>query len=294
LQTISSKKIGIIVPGYNVGQFGAATLRTIVNASLRSDSGSIILVAVDDGSTDNTNDAFSSIKRELLNNPAQDIVVEVVSHRFRMGYNQAIKSGLTEILHVCPTCDLVTVHPANDQIEESSISNLFNNSQPNTISIGYRQNKRKNRPFLKWLCSEILQITSRLLVFPNLKDVTGSFIVPPQLWFDCVNSNPGHAWALRLSRISLESQLPIIQIPIYIKMDFKKRSGSQGIRRYPRLRDVKDFIKTFVSEILYLTRTSQLRSIRKRLITTIKPIETNRAIDGDSRKVWSAVKKPYL
>jgi len=292
LQTISSKTIGVIVPGHNVGQFGAATLRTIVNASLRSDSGSIILVAVDDGSTDDTNAAFSSIKRELSNNPVQDIVVEVVSHKFRMGMSQAIKSGLTEILHVCPTCDLVSVHAANDQNEESSISNLFNNSQPNTICIGYRQNKRQARPFLKWLFSEILQIFSRLLVFPNLKDVTGSFTVPPQLLFDCINSNPGHAWALRLSRISLESQLPIIQIPIYLKMDFKKRSGSQGIRQYPRLSDVNDFIKTFVSNILYLKRTSQLRSIRKRFITTIKPIETNRVIDGDSQEVWSEVKKP--
>jgi len=189
---------------------------------LKSDSGSIILVAVDDGFTDNTNDAFSSIKREILNNPLQDIVVEVVSHRFRMGYYQAIKFGLTEILRVCPTCDLVTVHAANDQIEESSISNLFNNTQLNTVFIDHQQNKRKGRSFLKWLCLEILQITSRLLFFPNLKDVTGSLIVPPQLLFDCVNSNPGHAWALRLSRISLESQLPIIQIPTYIKMDFKK------------------------------------------------------------------------
>jgi len=294
MQTISSKTIGIIVPGYNVGQFGAATLRTIINASLRSDSGSIILVAVDDGSTDNTNAAFSSIKRELSNNPVQDIVVEVVSHRFRMGYSQAIKSGLTEIFHACPTCNLVSVYPGNDQVEGSSVSNLFDNSQPNTICIGYRQNKRQARPFLKWLFSEILQITSRLLVFPNLKDLTGNFVVPPQLLFDCLKSNPGHAWPLRLSRLILESQLPVIQIPIYLKRDFKKRSRSQGLRRYPRSSDMRDYAKSFVSEILYLKKTSQLRSIRKRFITTVKPIETNRDIDGDSQKVWSKVKKPYL
>ena len=231
---------------------------------------------MDDGSTDDTCIAFSSVQRELSNFPIKNVTVEVITHTSRMGFSQTLSSGLKEILRICPTCDLVIVFPGNDQVEQSSISSLFDYSLPNTVCLGYRTNKRQERPFLKWICSTVLQGMSKLLVFPNLKDLTGQFMVPPQLLVKAVEDNPGHAWSVRLSRLILLSQLPVIQIPICLKKGFKRRPWSQGFRQYPRLKDMAQYSLSLLSEFIYLTKTRKLATIKR---LPIKTVETAVAYD---------------
>lgn len=226
---------------------------------------------MDDGSTDDTRIAFSSVQRELSNFPIKNVTVEVITHTSRMGFSQALSSGLKEILRVCPTCDLVIVFPGNDQVDQSSISSLFDYSLPNTVCLGYRTNKRQERPFLKWISSTVLQRISKLLVFPNLKDLTGQFMVPPQFLVKAVEDNPGHAWSVRLSRLILLSQLPVIQIPICLKKGFKSRPRSLGFRKYPRINDMGQYFLSLLLEFIYLTKTRKLATIKGCPIKTVEP-----------------------
>ena len=273
---ILPKTIGVIVPGYNVSVFGAETLRTIINASLTSNNTSIVIVAIDDHSADGTLSAFCEIQNEFSNHPIKDVSIEVISHVTRMGFSRAILSGLEQILRTTPTCDLVVVFPGNDQIDQSSISQLFDNSLPSTVSLGYRMNKLQERPFFKWLPSIILQQISRWLVFPSIKDLTGQFVVPPHLFLQAVKDDPGHAWSVKLTSLILQSELPITQMPIYLKKGFKKRPRNQGFRQYPRLSDMAQYIRSLLSEFTYLAKTHQLGKIKNRQIKTIDSISLKR------------------
>ena len=95
-------------------------------------------------------------------------------------------------------------------------------------------------------------------------------MVPPQLLVKAVEDNPGHAWSVRLSRLILLSQLPVIQIPICLKKGFKRRPRSLGFRQYPRLNDMAQYSLSLLLEFIYLTKTRKLATIKRLPIKTVE------------------------
>jgi len=86
------------------------------------------------------------------------------------------------------------------------------------------------------------------LISHKIRDITGQFLVPPNLLRDAVIGDPRHAWSVRLSRLIVDSEYPIREIPINLIDGFRSRPASEGFRRSPRTRDILSYLIALVRE----------------------------------------------
>lgn len=215
----------------------------------------LTVVSVDDCSSDDTWAQFMR-GHEIAQIEGFTGNYSVIHNEVWLGFSLSILAALKELDSITKKIDLVFVLPGNHQVEESSIVDLLNAAKVDTVVLGYRVNKRAERPPLKWLSSNVLQVFSRILVSRQVRDITGQFVVPPDLLRISVSNNPRHAWSVRLSRLIVDSNYPIREIPIRLIKGFRSRPANQGFRRSPRLSDIVSYVVALFRESRFSKKTS--------------------------------------
>lgn len=243
----SRAAVAVIVVGRNVGRYGAQSVESVFRASIKVPHVALTVVAIDDCSSDDTRTQFMR-GHEIARIEGFSGNYSVVRNEVWLGFSLSILAGINETYSIVSKPDLMLVLPGNHQVEESSIVDLLNAAAVDTVTLGSRVNKRTERPLLKWLSSCVLQALSRFLLSRKIRDVTGQFVVPPDLLRVAVSDNPRHAWSVRLSRLIIDSQYPIREIPIRLIEGFRSRPTNEGFRRSPRVHDIVSYLIALVRE----------------------------------------------
>jgi len=242
--------VAIIIVGRNVGRYGALSVEGVFQASAKVPDVVLSVIAIDDCSSDDTRAQFNR-GREIAVSTHFAGDYSVVSNEVWRGFSLSILAGLREIDLKNFKPDLVLILPGNHQVEVSSIVDLLTAATANSVTLGYRVNKRTARPPLKWLSSCVLQLLSGILISRKIRDITGQFLVPPNLLRDAVVGDPRHAWSVRLSRLIVDSEYPIREIPINLIDGFRSRPASEGFRRSPRTRDILSYLLALIREFRF-------------------------------------------
>jgi len=256
VQGHSRTAVAVIVVGRNVGRYGGLSLESVFRASVKVPHVAPTVVSVDDCSYDETRDHFIR-GHEIAQIEGFSGNYAVVHNEVWLGFSLSILAALKKIDSITTNTDLVFVLPGNHQVEESSIVDLLNAATVGTVILGYRVNKRAERPPLKWMSSCVLQVLSRVLISRQIRDITGQFMVPPDLLRASVSNNPRHAWSVHLSRLIVDSEYPIREIPIRLIKGFRSRPTNQGFRRSPRLTDIVSYVVALFRESRFSHKTSQ-------------------------------------
>lgn len=256
-------RIGIVVVGHNVNKYGSDSVLAVFRAAGTVPGPSYHLVAIDDGSTDSTAQNFRQAcagvaAHEQINSAS------VVSHASRLGFSAAILSGLDQLNRDSPELDLVLVLPGNDQVEVDSIADLLRESANGGSTLGYRTNKGQTRPPAKLFASRLLHLATRAILFPNLVDLTGQYVVPPKNLTRALLRDAGHAWPVHLVSELIEGRVPVAQIPILLRWDFAQRPRELGFRRSPRARDAFNYVCAVFGQYVKMRSQGPLRRRRNR------------------------------
>jgi len=256
--------ICVVVLCHNVSNYGKESIRAVLEA-LKLSQKSATLVVVDDGSTDNTHDEILAAI-EMTRQSSEVKEAYVIQNKIQEGMSSS-SSKVVALLRTLPvgTMSILTL-PGNDQVDCESISRMFNSALPEVITIGYRTNRKRERPPIKFLASKILELTTRWLYTPNLRDITGLYLVPLEVFAKALQNTKGHAWSINVIYEALLRQTPVIQIPISIKRGFRERAKAEGFRRVPRLRDTLHLTNALLKTYFQLKRNKIYRRRGSRML----------------------------
>lgn len=133
-------KIAAVIPFYNERNF----IRDVISETLNYTD---IVIAVDDGSTDNSSDQISDLENVIL-----------ISNGKNFGKGYSLKKGFEKAVEL--NFQFIVTLDADGQHKPEIIPELLNNIDDCDIVIGNRMNDVKNMPFQRFLSN---RITSYLL-----------------------------------------------------------------------------------------------------------------------------------
>ena len=181
------------------------------------------IIAIDDGSTDDTREILKKIKIEKL---------KIITHRQNIGYGGAIKTGIKN-----SKFDWIFIVDCDNTYPIEEIPNLIKYCEEYDMVIGARTKKGAKIPFLrkfpKWLLNKYASFLSGYKI-PDLNSGMRFFKKELSLKY----------WKLYPNKFSFTSVLTMAAILdgyniIFIPIDYYKREGKSSIN------PIKDTIRFF-------------------------------------------------
>lgn len=198
--------LSIIVPIYNEEKLITQSIETLVS-KLAKLFHNIEIIAIDDGSTDDTNSLLHDLAKV-------DKRIKIVVHKTNIGYGAALRSGIKKA-----NFDWVFFTDADMQFDVSEIKKFLEYTNDYDFIIGYRKNRADSlrRKFISFVYNKIIQLLFHL----PLRDV------------DC---------AFKLMRKSALKKINLVFDSFFVSPELMVKSLKKGFRikelgvnHYPRL-----------------------------------------------------------
>ena len=201
----SKLHISIILPVFNEEQNLPKLLHDIKDF-FSSREYSYQVVAVNDGSFDNT--------AAVLNSLSQDLPIKVIEHATNLGYSQSIRSGFKYL----DSSDLVLIMDADNQFHIESLDQLTPYISSFDIVVGERVKRKDSQSRI--LLGEIWSLLGRILFKTKLKDLNCGFKlfsveILQSLQLDTVG--PGINLEIFSDPIVRNSKIKMVPIPHYAR-----------------------------------------------------------------------------
>lgn len=209
--------LSIIVFAHNEEKYIGLTLAQVENAIQKVGSKNFEVIVIDDGSSDET---FNEINKYSTNFSA----FKTKRNSVKSGILFCIKEGL-EIAKG----DKILCIPGHYMFDSTEICKVLLAAQNYDVVIGFRENKRHERPLPKLIASWALLNLFRIFVNSNMIDIHGLNVFPKSILLQAINTQNGHGNHIIPLGISLNLGLTQAHIPVKIRIGHKKRVG-RGIR----------------------------------------------------------------
>jgi hypothetical protein len=144
-----------------------------------------------------------------------------------------------------PSTNLVLPLPGHDMFDFDSLFKLLSHSSHDQLTIGYRFNLWRERPLLKYISAKILTYSYKLLVFWEIKDAHGLYVIPIELAKTHIKYNQGHEILILPLYVALKKGIKVSQIPVMLQKGHKRESMTLGRSRRTRLKHIKSSINCF-------------------------------------------------
>lgn len=193
-------------------------------------------IFINDGSSDNETERAIQESILLLRQNSRVLIAEEIYHHSRLGLAESMLSSL-DLLQKMGFVDNVwlTQLPGNDQVNAKSLQTFLEEPLNLGLKILWRANS-VNRPPIKRLASNILQVIVRFILFPEIKESTANFIAPVSFYSRWLKPTSGHAYGLWLIAGAIIEQESISQISFEIKKPIINKHKAQ--RRTPKISDI--------------------------------------------------------
>jgi len=224
---MSKTDLSIIIPAYNESKVIREVIsdikRTIINNGINAS-----IIAVNDGSTDNTGEILSSI---------QDIII--LNHPYNKGYGAALKTGIRSA-----DSDYVLIMDADNQHSSEDIFRLYQEKDRYEMVIGARTNVTS---IIRSPAKKIINIFASYLAGRKIPDLNSGFrIMKRDFVMDYMHFLPNKfSFTTTITLAGFAGGHSLHYIPIKMK---KRKTGKSTIH------PVKDTINFF----LLLIRTTML------------------------------------
>ena len=193
-------------------------------------------IFIDDGSSDNETAHAIQESILLLRQNSRVLIAEKIYHPTRLGLAESMFSSLNLLQKMGFVDDVwLTQLPGNDQVAANSLQTFLEEPLNLGLKILWRANS-VNRPPIKRLASNILQVIVRFILFPEIKQSTANFIAPVSFYSRWLKPTSGHAYGLWLIAGAIIEQEGISQISFEIKKQAINKHKAQ--RRTPKLSDI--------------------------------------------------------
>jgi len=207
----------------------------------------------------------------FVNNNSKDLTKKVIKDTISLkdgikkkyvfekdfGLSSATLAGLkhakgTSVLPI-PGHDLWTYKTIHSLIKIAKLDEV-------RLVLAYRKNKKRNRPFIKYLSSQILVKAVNTLFKLNLMDINGLLLWPTSLLKKYTLKNAGHAHVLYPLVMILSGGVKIDQIPGFISLNHHKRSSRDFSDNFPKVTHIYTTLKYLV---ILKYRAKQIEHINK-------------------------------
>ena len=243
-------RIGLIVFCSNTRNLTVETTKCILDAASELRETEIVVIFVNDGSTDDTEEFIKESIRELFDSKYK-IIGYSIKHSAREGLSKSMLTGIEKLIEIgFHDNDFITQLPGNNQLTSPSISKLIASSSSNHLTIGWRVNI-ESRPYPKRVFSRILQLVIHIFFFRGIKQVTANYVSTIKLAKDWIKPNAGHAFGIWLIHGAVQEKLAIVQVPLTLHPEIKLRPTGNSIRRWPRIMDVNVMLINLIRVYLY-------------------------------------------
>jgi hypothetical protein len=229
MKNMSTKEsISIIIFGKNVGVNFIRTYETVVEACEMNNNFNFEIVVIDDYSRD-----FIPWKN--------------VSKFKTIFQGNQLKGGiagtiLTGIKH-CNFSKILLV-PGHDVWTSESLSIVIRGTQIGDQVIGYRQNLAEERPVFKQIASRGFRAIYRQFGYYFVADPHGLHLFLKQDLENFLNEDDGHAFAVQMLANTIPIGRKLVQVPVFIKNNHKKRDDRSWKDSFP---NPKNVLKVFIS-----------------------------------------------
>ena len=223
--------LSVIIPVYNEENNIKTTINEVLEVLEKSSIKEYEIIAVDDGSTDNT---AAVLKESNLN-------FHLITHEQNKGYGAALKSGIKK-----SKFNIIAITDADGTYPIKDIPELYNRMNDCDMVVGARTGKKVKIPLIrrpaKWLLAKLANYLAEYKI-PDLNsglrlfrktDILRLFGILPK----------GFSFTTTLTLAMLTNDMQVKFIPI----DYMKRKGKSKIRP---IRDTLNFIQLIVRTVLY-------------------------------------------
>lgn len=197
-------RLSIVLPIFNEDKIVKETIQRIFQESKRFFE-DIELIAVDDGSFDNTSIVLKELQKK-------DKRIKIITHKKNRGYGAAFKSGTRYA-----TSEWIFFTDSDMQFNFSEISQLIPYTKKFDFIVGYRKNRADSarRRFISFMYNKLVKILFGL----PLKDVDCAFKLMKRT---------------SLSKILLTSNSFFISVELMTKARLKFSIKELGVTHFPR------------------------------------------------------------
>ena len=228
----SAHGVTIVVPVYNEERGVAGVIQRLSKLDLGTP---VMLVAIDDGSQDNTADVLKQLVREVPN-------LRVVTHRVNQGYGAALKTGFTHA-----RTELVVITDADGTYPEDKIRDLIACIDDGAeMAVGARRGLEVNIPLVRRPAKFVLRKLASFLAGTDIPDLnSGLRAFRRELVLKYRPILPeGFSFTTTITLAALTNGHRVD----YVDVNYAKRYGSSKIRP---IRDTLGFLQLIVRTVLY-------------------------------------------
>ncbi|PIS23262.1 hypothetical protein COT49_01035 [candidate division WWE3 bacterium CG08_land_8_20_14_0_20_40_13] len=220
----------IIIPVYNEEKSVERTLKRVFKVCGEIGE-KFEVIAVNDGSKDESFDVLNSLKHEGL---------EIINHTINKGYGASLKDGIREAQF-----DKIVICDADGTYPIEKIPELLLNLESVDMVVGKRIGRYKKTPFLKSAPKFILDQVANLVVGRRIEDINSGFRAFRKKditrFFNLISDRFSFTTTSTLSYMS--NNLSVKYIPI----DYDFREGKSKVKA----KDGVDFLLLIIRTVMY-------------------------------------------
>ena len=232
------KNLCIIIFSQNETTSLADTFERVVDLSKKIELRNVIqeVFIIDDGSDESNKEVVAEYFRSLNTNNSFKLHLK---NQEKLGISRTVSDVISEVRE---DINLVLPLPGHDMFDTNSLFKLIEDSCIDEITIGYRSNLWKERPFLKYVSAQILTLLYKLLIFSKIKDAHGLYIIPIDIARKYILPTGGHEILIFPLYIALKRGMKIKQIPITLREGHLADSKKFGRSPKTRLSHIKSSV----------------------------------------------------
>lgn len=232
------KNLCIIIFSRNETTSLVDTYERVVNLSKKIELRNVIqeVFIIDDGSDDSTKEILAKYFRSLDKNNSFNLYF---INQEKLGIAKTVSEVISKVRD---DINIILPLPGHDMFDTESLFKLIKDSCLDEITIGYRSNLWKERPFLKYVSAQILTILYKLLIFSKIKDAHGLYIIPISIARNYILPTGGHEILIFPLYIALKRGMKIKQIPITLREGHLADSKKFGRSSKTRLSHIKSSV----------------------------------------------------
>ncbi len=226
--------VSVVIPIFNE-QASIATTIEAIDRELAQTSVTYEVIAVNDGSTDNT----SAILHEIKARYPQLIILE---HETNIGYGAALKTGITKTAY-----DRILIIDADQTYPTEEIPRLLETSREFDMVVGSRVGPDAKIPLMRRPAKSLLKWLAQFLSNRQIPDLNSGFrIFKKEIAVNSYHMLPdGFSFTSTLTLLSLHRGYTVNFVPT----PYFKREGKSKIKP---IRDTLNFLQLILRTILYV------------------------------------------
>lgn len=209
-------ELTIVVPGLNVGQKAAETVRALMAVGCGMQNG-LQLILINDGSTDDTGRVMDDLAREFPRN------VSVLHNASRQGVGAAFKTGLAR----CQT-EYFAICPGDNAFDVSTLDEPLKNIGKAEFILTYRVNQREARMPVRYVLSRLYSFLLKWLFWISVKDMHSLHIYPAALARE-VSIADDNSFQMTVVIGLLRRKVSFLQFPVCLN-SLEKHGKSRALR----------------------------------------------------------------